>query len=319
MAPAGDELVMVKTLDPEISVVVTVVDGAAALDRCLDSLDAQEDSPRLEVIVPYDDTMREIGLIQSRYPFFTFLDLGRLIDHAPRNEFEKHDLYDRRRAGGLKVAKAPLIAMIEERGAPRRDWARAMTDAHHRHDDAVIGGAVENNPSDIARWAIFFVDFSRYQAPFDDLHPEYVTDTNICYKREALEAVRDVWDTKYQEAAVNWALRDKGYSLRLDPAPRTVQAREAIGLGAMASERFNWGRVYGEQRAREASFVARLKWMAAAPLLPALLYVRHLGKQMRVGRHIGAFLAATPVMLYLIAFWALGEFRGYLDAGKKSA
>ena len=112
---------MVKTLDPEISVVVTVVDGAAALDRCLDSLDAQEDSPRLEVIVPYDDTMREIGLIQSRYPFFTFLDLGRLIDHAPRNEFEKHDLYDRRRAGGLKVAKAPLIAMIEERGAAELD------------------------------------------------------------------------------------------------------------------------------------------------------------------------------------------------------
>lgn len=309
---------MTDAVDPEISVVVTVVDGGEALRRCLDALSSQERAPRLEVVIPYDDTMRDVGTLASRFPDFRFLDLGRLAESAPRNEFEKHELYDRRRTGGLKIAAAPLVAMIEDRGAPRADWARAMVDAHARHADAVIGGAVENRPSDLKRWAIFFVDFSRYQAPFDNIHPEYVTDTNICYKREALWEVSSVWAYKYQEAAVNWALRDRGFALRLDPAPRTVQSRGPIGLRAMAGERFNWGRVYGEQRARSAPFPARIKWMAMTPLLPPLLYLRHFGKQLRVKRHIGAFLAATPITLFLVTFWALGELRGYLDAGGKS-
>jgi len=310
---------MAEAGDFEMSVVVTVVDGGEALVHCLDALSSQENSPRLEVIIPYDDTMPDVGALSARFPAFTFLDLGRLMDRPPRNEFEKHELYDRRRAGGLKIATAPLIAMIEDRGAPRADWARAMTDLHAKHEDAVIGGAVENRPSDLKRWAIFFVDFSRYQAPFDDIHPEYVTDTNICYKRAAIEETKSIWAYKYQEAAVNWALRDKGFVLRLDPAPRTVQSRSPIGLRAMASERFNWGRVYGQQRAREAAPTARYKWMLMTPLLPPLLYLRHLGKQLRVKRNIGAFLAATPITLFLLTFWAIGELRGYLDAGKPAS
>lgn len=308
---------MAQTAAAEMSVVVTVVDGGEALARCLEALSRQVNAPRLEVIIPYDDTAAGVSALGARFPAFRFLDLGRLTDHPPRNEFERHDLYDRRRAAGLKEASAPLIAMIEDRGGPEPDWASAMIGAHARYEDGVIGGAVENRPSDLARWAIFFVDFSRYQAPFDNLHPEYVTDTNICYKRAALEAARPVWTEKYQEAAVNWSLREKGFGLRVDPAPRTVQARGPIGLRAMASERFNWGRVYGEQRAREAPTGARLKWMAIAPLLPAVLYLRHFGKQLRVKRHVGEFVAATPIILFLLTFWAIGEFRGYLDAGKR--
>jgi hypothetical protein len=308
---------MAQPAGAEMSVVVTVVDGGETLVRCLEALSKQVNAPRLDVIIPYDDTAADVGKLAARYPAFRFLDLGRLLACPPRNEFERHDLYDRRRAGGLKESSAPLIAMIEDRGAPEPDWANAMVCAHARYEDGVIGGSVENRPSDLARWAIFFVDFSRYQAPFDNLHPEYVTDTNICYKRAALEAARPVWNDKYQEAAVNWALREKGFSLRVDPAPRTVQARGPIGLRAMASERFNWGRVYGEQRARDAPIGARLRWMSITPLLPVVLYLRHFGKQLRVRRHVGEFLAATPIVLFLLTFWAIGEFRGYLDAGKR--
>ncbi len=303
---------------PEMSVVVTVVDGGAALERCLAALAAQIDAPSLEILVPYDDAAEGVAALAARFPAVRFMDLGRLASAPPRNEYEKHDLYDRRRAAGLHQATAPLIAMIEDRGAPRPDWARAMVDAHARFPDAVIGGAVENEPTDLVRWAIFFVDFSRYQAPFDTLHPEYVTDTNICYKREALFAVQPLWSEKYQESAVNWALRDKGFSLRLDPGPRTVQLRAPIGAGAMAGERFNWGRVYGEQRARNAPFAARLKWMAATPLLPFVLFVRHLGKQMRVGRRVGTYVAAAPIIFFLLTCWAFGELQGYRDAGRRS-
>ncbi|MBI1250638.1 MAG: hypothetical protein GC189_04115 [Alphaproteobacteria bacterium] len=305
---------MTNAATPALSVIVTLVDGGDALLRCLDALAAQRDAPAMEVIIPYDDAAPDIRACIERHPNFTFLAMGKVVDAAPRNEFEKHDLYDRRRTAGLHAAKAPLIAMIEDRGAPRPDWARAMADLHTCYTDAAIGGAVEHDGEGVTRWAIFFVDFSRYQAPFASLHPEYVTDTNICYKREALMAVEPLWREKYQESAVNWALRDKGYSLRLDPAPVTAQLRNPPGLAALASERFNWGRVYGEQRARAAPLSRKLTWMAMTPLLPVVLYARHLRNQVRIGRHVGAYVAATPLIVFLLAFWALGELRGYLDA-----
>jgi hypothetical protein len=298
----------------ELSIIVTIVDGGRALVRCLDALVAQVDAPRIEVIVPFDTTIAEPAALADRYPDFRFLDIGQLLDHPPANAFDAHELFDRRRTAGLKAATAPLLAMIEDRGWPRPDWARAILDAHRTYGDGVVGGAVECVAGTSRGWAVFFLDFGRYQAPFDDEQPEYVTDTNVSYRREALEAVRPLWEFRYQEAVVNWALRDKGISLRLTAAPVTVQQRDPLPLGEMALERFHWGRVFGEVRARGKPFSARLKWIASIPLLPPVLYVRHLRRQMRLRRHVGTYLAATPMLLFLLTFWAIGELRGYLEA-----
>jgi hypothetical protein len=187
-----------------------------------------------------------------------------------------------------------------------------MVDAHAHYADGVIGGAVESAAQGAWRWAIYFLDFGRYQAPFDSPHPEYVTDTNICYKREALERVRDLWSSTYQESVVNWALREQGVGLRLDPGPRTVQQRVPNGLGAMAMERIHWGLLYGRLRVRGHQWVDRLRWAAITPLLTPLLYIRNLRRQLRLKRNRLEFAKATIPMLYLLAFWSLGEMLGYL-------
>ncbi len=298
----------------ELSIIVTIVDGGQTLVRCLDALVAQVDAPRLEVIVPWDATIAEATALAARYPTFRFLEIGHLLDHPPVDAFEAHELFDRRRTAGLKAATAPYLAMIEDRGWPRPDWARAIVEAHRTFSDGVIGGAVDCVAGTARMWAVFFLDFGRYQAPFDDERPEYVTDTNVSYRREALEAVRPLWDFRYQEAVVNWALRARGVGLRLTAAPVTVQQRDPLSLGAMALERFHWGRVFGEVRAREAPAAARLTWIVSVPLLPVVLYARHLRRQMRLGRHVGTYVAATPLILFLLVFWSLGELRGYLDA-----
>ena len=300
--------------NPDISVIVTVVDGGDTLVRCLDALLAQEEGPRLEVIIPFDSSIAEVGALASQYPNFDFLDLGDLADRPPANEFEQHELYDRRRTAGLRAARTDLLAMIEDRGWPRPDWAKEMVKAHRTHDDAVIGGGIDNAERGLVRWAIFFLDFGRYQAPFETDDPEYVSDTNICYKRAAIEEVEHLWRFKYQESVVNWALRDKKAGLRLEAGPMTMQQRSAPGLVEMTMERVHWARTFGQVRARGASLPARLKWMAITPLLPIVLYVRHLRRQLRIGRHVPAFLMATPVTLYLLTFWSIGEFIGYLEA-----
>jgi len=122
----------------------------------------------------------------------------------------------------------------------------------------------------------------------------------------------------YKESEVNWALRDMGVGLLLTPAPVTVQHRGQVSLSRMIAERFHWARVYGQQRKRGASTANRLKWIIAAPVLPFVLYVRHLRRQLRLRRRVGAFLAASPYMLALLAFWSIGELVGYLEPDAKA-
>ena len=303
---------------PELSIVLTVADGGTALKRCLNALKAQADAPSMEVLVPFDDTIPEVANLAAEYPAVTFMDLGTLTGKKPANAFEAHRLLDLRRSAGLHRARADLVAMIEDRGWPRAGWAREMIKAHRQFTDGVIGGAVESGAESLARWAIFFLDYGRYQAPFDKEHPDYVTDTNICYKRSALWSAEPLWRTAYQESEVNWHIRDCGFGLRLTPGPRTVQQRARVGLLAMALERMHWARTFGQARARGAPFGRRLKWCLIAPLLPAVLYVRHLRRQIRIGRHRREFLLATPIMIYLLVFWSIGELIGTLEPDRKA-
>jgi len=309
-----------ETEAPELSVVVTIVDGGATLERCLDALVGQVGAPSMEVLVPYDHMSRETAQIASRYPDFIFVDLGEILGGmTPENALEEHRFYDVRRSGALKIARGRLVSIIEDRGVPKPDWAAAITALHDGGQFAAIGGAVENGSDRIWNWAIFFCDFGRYQAPLADDDPEYVTDTNICYRRDALESVRHLWDDHYEEAAVNWALRRNGARLLLSDRPRTVQLRDPVGFRAMALERFHWGRVYGRMRGRETDAAGRLKYCLVMPALPALLLLRHFRRQLDKGHHVGKFVAAIPAILFLLSFWAAGEFAGYRDVGRQPA
>jgi hypothetical protein len=311
----GDGLTRSPSSLPLLSVIVTVVDSGAILTRCLEALEGQVDAPPMEVIVPYDDTTPEVARYADRFPRFRFLGLGSLRDpKEAKNEFAKHDLYDRRRAAGLRVAQGELLAMVEDRGRPRPDWAREIVGLIHGSDYAAVGGGVENGADRTVLWAVFFCDFSRYQPPLDILNPEYMTDVNICYTREALASVAELWDYKYQEARINWALRRQGRRLYLSSRPIVVEERVPIGLAKLFSERVHWARVFGQVRGRETSRMRSLIWAATTPLLPFLLFVRHFRRQLQKGRNVDKFLAAGPAIFALLAFWALGECIGYCEA-----
>ena len=65
--------------DPVLSVILTVVEGEPAISRCLQALADQQDPPPLEVLVPFDDTVKETADLAARFPQFTFMPLGSLI------------------------------------------------------------------------------------------------------------------------------------------------------------------------------------------------------------------------------------------------
>jgi hypothetical protein len=209
--------------------------------------------------------------------------------------------------------------MLEDRGKPRADWAKAMADLHAQASFAVVGGVAEHAGRGALRWAVFFCDFGRFQPPVVDDSPEYITDTNICYSREALEHVSDLWADRYQEPTVNWALRSRGLALHLSELPVTIQERREIAFWPVLQERLHWARLFGQVRGRGASAMQCVGWAALTPILPVLLFARHFRREVRRRRNVMEFLMAAPVMVPLLCTWALGECVGYLEALRKPA
>ena len=59
---------------PNLSVVITIVSGAAHLEDCLTALDTQEDidTVRVEIIVPFDERDPAISRLVNLYPDVRF-------------------------------------------------------------------------------------------------------------------------------------------------------------------------------------------------------------------------------------------------------
>lgn len=296
-----------------LSVVVTIVDGGAALDRCLSALATQDLTEPIEVLVPVDDSINGLGPLRARFPKVRWVALGPVpTERPPATPAGQHELFDRRRAVGLREARGPLVGILEDRGVPAGDWARRALELHATRPEEVIGGAVANGVDRVLNWAAYICDFGRYHPGLAAGSRPFVTDTNVVYKREALARTESLWRDRYHETTVHWALMREGGTLRFEPSLRTVQHRDGLTLGGLLRERLAWGRLFAYTRAREIGTRRRLALAALASALPLLLGVRHLRRHLADPTTRGAALRATPAMLLLLVAWALGESLGYL-------
>lgn len=296
-----------------LTAVVTVVDGGEATEHCLGVLVEDAAGIELEVLVPWDASLGEIGALQARFPSVGFLPLGELSTARPAaSSAAWHERIDRRRAAGLAAASGDLVALIEDRGVPRPGWARGVLAEHRRLPHAVIGGAVEFGGGSPLAWAAFLADFGRYRMPFEPGPREYVTDVNVCYKRGALEATRALWRERYHETTVHWALARAGETLYLSDRFVVEQRRRSPRLVSLLGERFSSGRLFAATRARESSLAKRLALAALTPALPGLFLVRALRHRRGPGGR--APRGTTAALTLLLAAWSAGELAGYATA-----
>lgn len=295
---------------PALSVVLTVVEGGASVERVLHALASQVGAPPIEVVVPYDDSIADISALAARWPAVRFLALGPVPTEQPAHSAAgEHELFDRRRAAGLAVVQGDLISIIEDRGAPRADWARTAIALHAEMPHAVIGGAIDPEPSALREFAIHVCDFTRYTSPFTRGPRDWVSDVNVVYKRRALEQTRALWKERYQEPVVHWSLQQAGEVLWLDDRLVVEHQRKPVGWSVLLSERFHWGRLFGAIHGRTLSAPTRATRVLGAPLVPFVLWLRHARAHAAAGR-LGRVIAATPQMLVLLAAWTLGETTG---------
>lgn len=297
---------------PRLSVVVTIVDGLAALRLCLTALARQDRAPILEVLVPFDDSIAEVAALAQDFPGMHFIPMGTVPTARPvRSAAGQHELFDRRRAAALARATGDLVAILEDRGVPEPRWAATFVDLHQRHPELVIGGAIENGVDRLLNWAVYFCDYGRYQRPFEFGPRAYVSDVNICYKRQALVQTQTLWADRYHETTVHWALQRQGVVLQLSPTPVVHQHRAGLTLARVCAERVHWGRLFAYTRARDIGRVQRAWLMLMSALLPVVLFGRLAVAQWRKRTGVGRFVAASPVICLFLVAWSAGEAVGY--------
>ena len=295
--------------DPLLSVVVTLVDGGDVMRRFLDAVTNQDDPPPMEIILPYDESVAHVTDMRSDYPDVQFLPIGEIVPGRPiKTAAGQHELYDRRRAKGLAAATGDLVAILEDRGAPRADWARSVVRLHEQ-PYGVVGGAIECAPGDLLNWAFYVCDFGRYGLPFESSPATWVSDVNVTYKRAVIDETRELWRDRFREPVVHWALIEKGEVLYLSSEPVVEHKRPSTTLGVLLPERFHWGRLFGHIRAVHMGPLKRAVYSLAGLVIPPLLLVRHGVTQLRKG-NFGRYLLAAPYAAVLLVFWTAGEVWG---------
>lgn len=302
----------------KLSVIIRVVGGGEFSHRCLDALIPQIRGKPVEVIFPFDAAVTGMDQIAERYPEVKWLDLGKVNSLGLRNPGAIHDIYDVRTAAGLKAAQGNILAVLEDYGTPDPDWCDQLLAAHEL-SYAVIGGAVEHSGTGALNWAVYFLDFSRYQPPLIEGAVAYLTDVNISYKRTALESVQSLWIHVYNEVTVNWALQKEGAVLWLRPQIVVRRDRGPSTLRRTLAERFYWGRIFGQKRAEEISRAVCLGYLLASPFIPIVVIERLVRKVLRGRRNRVQMITALPAIILCAWTWSLGEFNGSLNyISKKS-
>jgi hypothetical protein len=296
-----------------MSVVVTIVDGGQVLRNFLDALLGQRNGPTIEALLPYDSSIPETAELKAAYPTVRFLDMGHVDTVRPiTTAAGQHELYDKRRAAGLKAATGTTLwAILEDRAPPRLNWAATMKRLHETLPNGAIGGAIECSPGDDLNWAFYACDFSRYALPFESGERDWISDVNVCYKRSTIESLRDVWNERFNEAKVHWTLTERGEKLYLTNEAIVDYKTPYQSLLGVLPERFHWGRLFGQVRAKHVSEPQRLMFVLAGPAIPMRLFVRHGVTQAQKG-NLARFVKAAPKMLPLLSAWTAGEVWGYI-------
>jgi hypothetical protein len=298
---------------PELSVVVGLISGKTDdLLRCLAALAGQKSPPPFEVIVPWDPPCRDVARLAGEFPGVRFLEAAHL-DTAKARRGAGREHHDSLRTIGLKAARGRIVALTEDHAVASDTWAADMVRLLSENGRAAaIGGAVECGEDTLLNWAVWWCDFGRYQNPLPEGPAHYVSDSNVAYRREALESARDAWEGDYHETIVHGALVAKGHEIWLTPRSQVWQVRRGLTLGWALRERYVWARSYAGTRVRGAPLGGRLVFAAGTALLPFLLTARLAAGVRRRGRHVAKFAVALPLIFLLQSIWALGELVGYV-------
>ena len=203
------------TNEPVMSVIVLVDRQRQRGERCLRSLLSQNIVSQLEILVLDFAASALPPLAGSDHPSV------RVVPMTYATGFGGS------RALGVRLARAPIVAFIEEHVTVRPGWAEATVRAH-QGEWAGVGPEVHNPAPDRPLVnLIFLTGFNAWTAPMPAGETRQICSQNSAFKRDVLLRY-DAELERLLEADIllQWRLREDGYKLYQTPEAQIEHASE---------------------------------------------------------------------------------------------
>jgi len=287
---------------PAMSVVVITPDHHETISAVLRHVHAQSVKEQLEIVIvaPAPDALPLHGPAFNGFHGVRVVPFGAVASSTAAA-----------RAAGVRAARAPIVAFVEDHSFPQPGWAAALI-AAHRGLWAAVGPAIGNaNPCNAVSWANLLIEYSPWMEPAAAAPVEHLPGHNSSYKRKILLGYGATLETMLEsESILHWDLRAKGFDLLLEPAALALHVNFTT-ITASARLRFHGGRMFAAARARRWSSGRRIAYAAAAPLIP-LVRLRRILAQIRRRRNSPLPANTFPALALLLGCDAAGEMAGYL-------
>ena len=286
---------------PEMSVVIITPDRFAAIRRAITHLRAQSVRDQLEVVIvaPSAEELEADDLELAPFHSVQVVEVGHLGSVGEAN------------AMGVRRARAPLVAFVEEHSYPQPGWAEALLEAHLQ-PWAAVGPVVSNaNERSLVAWADFLIGYGPWMDPSPGGVRDLLPGHNSSYKRTLLLEYGPQLDLMLEsETTLHSSLRQKGHQLYLEPGAR-ISHLNYENLSVWIRAQYLSGRAFAADRAEHWSSSRRLLFTVGGPLIPLVRVRRTLGQMRGARQPLSRSAMVFPAVLLGLAVSAAGEMMGY--------
>jgi hypothetical protein len=290
------------TAEPRLSVVLVAGPLRPRAQRVVDALGEQTVRDEIEIIV--------VDLAPEGMPRLEIASGMRATYLRRSRSFG----WSRARAAGVHLARAPIVAFIEDHCYPAPGWAKALIEAHGE-GWAAVGYAFTNaNPETWLGRAALVNDYGFWMHPARRGPTTVLPNQNVSYKRDLLLSFGEQLETILTpDFTLHQVLLQRGLGMFVES--RALAAHDnATHLPSLTRGHLAFARLLGARRAKSQSWgpVRRIVYgVLAPPVLPVLQALRLFASLRGRASLWPSVLAAMPVYLAAHLGAALGESQGY--------
>ncbi len=284
-----------------MSVVVITPDTYATVRKTIRHLRVQNVCQQLELVIVAPKAS-DLSLAESAVNGFNGYKIVE-VEHMRSTA--------RARAAGVLAATAPIVAFAEDHAFPGPGWAESFIQ-RHREGWAAVGPVIANaNPRSATSWANLLIEYAPWLEGAPGGQREHLPGHNSSYKRELLLAYGEELESMLDaESVLQWDLRARGHRLYLEPKARTFHQNFSVHASSLPL-RFNGGRLFASARARPWPAWRRAMFTVAAPLIPAVRFLRITRALFAPGRPRRLLPRVLPALAVGLVFDGAGEMIGY--------
>ncbi len=294
---------------PEISVVVSTGALHHRTMICLEGIFAEAGIEECEVIV-IDGSAGDHSDLYARCPGLRYVHVAeRTLDGDSRLE-------------GARIARAPIVAYIEDHAAPRNGWLAAVRRAFASSDKiAVVNYAIWREPGAGYVYRSFQLMFyGHWMEPVTTGPIRYPSMQNLAYRRDLLlDVCQNNPELLESEYLVHRRLLADGWTVWLEAD--AVVSHECYTNFATGCRGFNSLRqVMGATRAHVGEWPQWKRWLwAGGMLLTPFVLIGRLVRSVAPRPALwGDFVLGFPLIVVAHGWGALSEARGFLVGFEQS-